>query len=355
MTRRATLRAGRLLLLVTAMTSLAGCGTAYYWQAATGHLELMRLRRPVADVIADPATQDEVRQKLRSATAALDFAHAELGLPDNGSYRRYADTGRPFVVWNVVAAPEFSLEPLTWCFPVAGCVSYRGYFDATNARRYADGLAAAGNDVFVGGVAAYSTLGRFEDPLLNTMIGYADYQLAGLIFHELSHQLVYVKGDSTFNEGFASFVEQEGLHRWLVSVGAEDQLHRYRTMLVRRDAVLTLIKTHRDRLEDLYRNSTPGDDLRAGKAAIIGELDTAYRRLRSQWDEPPHFDHWFAGTVNNARLASFATYEDYVPAFAVLLDEAGGDLDAFYARAGELARLDAAERTRRMTELAAGP
>lgn len=334
--------------VVVASFPLQGCAIGYYWQAATGHLALMRKRQPVAEVLENPATDPAVRARLRAAGQALAFAHAELGLPDNGSYRFYADTGRASVVWNVIAAPEFSLEPRTWCFPIAGCVSYRGYFDEAKARRFAARLAAAGDDVFVGGVAAYSTLGRFEDPLLNTMLGYEDYQLAGLIFHELAHQLVYVRDDTTFNESFASFVEQEGLRRWLVSRADQEQLRRFRRALTRRGEVLALIGEYRERLAELYAGDAPDELRRSAKAAILAELPAAYRRLRSAWEVPPHFDHWFEAPLNNARLAAFATYDEYVPAFRVLLDEAGGDLQAFYARVEELARLDADTRRGRL-------
>lgn len=338
-------------LVVT--TLLGGCSLGYYWQASMGHMELMRLRRPVTEVIDDPATTADVRAKLRTATQALDYAHAELGLPDNGSYRLYADTGRPYVVWNVVAAPEFSLEPRTWCFPVAGCISYRGYFAAAGARKFADGLAEKGDDIFVGGVAAYSTLGRFEDPILNTMIGYTDYQLAGLIFHELAHQLVYVKDDSKFNEGFASFVEQQGLRLWLQSLGAADVFCRFVLSEQRLGEVQALLADYRARLATLYDSDRSDDELRAGKEAILGDLIAAYRDARAQWPDPPYFDHWFDGTLNNARLVAFATYDEYVPAFATLLVESGGDLQSFYARAEALAALEAAERTEAMAGLLA--
>jgi len=331
---------------------LGGCGTGYYWQASMGHLELMRQRRPVVDVMADPATPQSVRDKLDVATTALDFAHETLGLPDNGSYTSYADTGRSYVVWNVVAAPEFALEPRIWCFPVAGCISYRGYFDATRAQEFAAGLAAEGDDIFVGGVAAYSTLGRFEDPLLNTMIDYSDTQFAGLIFHELAHQLIYVQDDSTFNEGFASFVEQHGVRRWLESRSAPDGLCRYAQLLDRRAAVEVLLAAYRSRLDALYAQDISADEMRAAKATVFAELVTAYGGLRGAWPEPPYFDHWFDGELNNARLVALATYDDYVPAFAVLFEDAGG-LNEFYQRAAELAELETAERDAAMRELGA--
>lgn len=337
--------------VLVATNLLGGCSIGYYWQASMGHLELMRQRRPLTQVIEDPATGDAVREKLRVASSAVDFAHVELGLPDNGSYRLYADIGRPYVVWNVVAAPEFSLEPRTWCFPVAGCISYRGYFDEAKARRFADGLVADGDDVYVGGVAAYSTLGRFEDPVLNTMIGYADYQLVGLIFHELAHQRIYAKDDSTFNESFASFVELEGLRRWLRSNGSEQDQCRYKLALQRRARVQALLAEHRERLESLYSSSRDTDELRQLKAEAFANLRAAYRRVREDWLEPPYFDHWFEGTLNNARLVSFATYDEYVPAFEVLLRRSDGRLDGFYASAEALAKLAPAEREARFGEL----
>lgn len=338
-------------LLAASSALLGGCGVGYYWQASTGHLQLMRLRRPVPDVVADPDTTDDVRAKLLTASQALDFAHTELGLPDNGSYRQYADTGREFVVWNVVAAPEFALDARTWCFPVAGCISYRGYFAEDGARNYADGLREQGDDVFVGGVAAYSTLGRFEDPILNTMIDYADYALAGLIFHELSHQLVYVTDDSKFNEGFASFVEQEGLARWLRANDAEEEQRRYRLTLRRRGEVQSLFVDCREQLESLYGQDLSAADMRARKAAAFDDLTEAYRLLRAGWEEPPFFDHWFAGELNNARLASFSTYDEYVPAFAKMLLATNGNLENFYADVAALAALNAEERTQHMLAL----
>lgn len=336
---------------VATTTLLGGCGAGYYWQASMGHLELMRQRRPVAAVIEDPQTPATVRAKLGIASQALEFAHATLALPDNGSYSVYADTGRPFVVWNVVAAPEFGLAPRTWCFPVAGCISYRGYFDEQQAEEFAAALSVDGDDVFVGGVAAYSTLGRFRDPLLNTMIGYSDEQMAGLIFHELAHQRIYVRDDSSFNEGFASFVEEHGVRAWLEARGADDRLCRYRLSLARRGLVEALLAEYRDRLGALYGRDLDAAEARRRKARVFEELANDYRELRAAWAAPPHYDHWFDGTMNNARLAAFATYDEHVPAFAALLDEAGGDLQAFYGRAEALAALGASERTAAMREL----
>ncbi len=326
-------------LALVCSTQLVACGFGYYWQATTGHLSIMRERRPVPEVITDPETPEAVRLKLKTASEAVEFAHQVLLLPDNGSYQLYADTGRRYVVWNVVATPEFSLQPRAWCFPIAGCVSYRGYFSEDLAQDFASGLTADGDDIHVGGVAAYSTLGRFADPLLNTMMVFSDYQLAGLIFHELAHQLVYTKDDSKFNEGFASFVEEEGIYRWLLSRGDHAGLCSYRLLAQRRWQLLELVLRTRDQLETLYEKDIADEQKRATKQALFDALNLAYDDLRRSWVDPPYFDHWFGESLNNARLAALATYDDYVPVFAGLLRREAGDLASFYVRVEKLAAL----------------
>src|SRR4051812_10885006 len=211
----------RCILLALSASSLCGC---YLIQAATGQMQIVSKRQPIAEVIRDPATSEKLKARLEYVAAARDFASRELGLPDNESYRSYADLGRPYVVWNVFAAPEFSVEPRQWCFPIAGCVVYRGYFSEAAAQRYARKLRRRGDDVAVGGVAAYSTLGHFKDPVLSTMLGWSDAQLAATLFHELAHQVVYVPGDSQFNESFATVVEEAGLERWLAARQGEQEL-----------------------------------------------------------------------------------------------------------------------------------
>ena len=325
------------LIVVAGSLSLAGCGFGYYWQAMTGHMELMRSTSPVADVIADPQISSAWRQKLIDAGVAVNFAHEQLFLPDNGSYTQFADIDRPYVVWNVVAAPPLSLAPQTWCFPVAGCVSYRGYFSRENAQAFADELSAAGHDVFVGGVAAYSTLGRFADPLLNTMLNMPDDRLAGLIFHELAHQRLYVRDDTQFNEGFAGFVEAEGIRRWLLNRGDEAALCRYRLERERRRQVLDMLGAIRAALGSVYAQDIPDVEKLEAKAELLVTLNAAYDRLQATWDGPPDFDHWFAAPFSNARFAALATYADDIPAFAALFAQSGDDLEVFYRRAAELA------------------
>jgi len=314
---------------------LAGCeALAYYGQAAGGQLSLMSRARPVEAVLADPATDGVLKERLALARQLRDFAARELHLPDNGSYRTYAELGRPYALWNVVAAPEFSLAPLQSCFPVAGCVSYRGYYDRAAAERYASGLRAAGNDVVVFGVPAYSTLGWFDDPLLSSFIDYPEAELAQLIFHELAHQLVYAKDDSTFNESFAVAVEREGLRRWLARQGRA-------APPARTDEFAALIAETRKKLEALYRAHLAPEAMREKKRAELQALRPWLAVLKGLEAQEP----------NNALLAAYATYADLVPAFEKMLAGAGGDLPAFYARVKSLAALDPAQRKTALARL----
>src|SRR5215467_3389366 len=248
---RAAACAAGVLLASALCGPLAGC---YFMQAATGEYRLLHARVPIPALIADPKTPATLRVRLEGVRAAREFASRELGLPDNGSYRSYADIGRRFVVWNVVAAPEFSLQPKRWCFPVAGCVAYRGYFQERRARNLALELEARGFDVVVEGVPAYSTLGRFADPVISSMLGYDDDELAATIFHELAHQLIYVRNDSEFNEAFATTVEEVGLTRWLEHQGAAQRIERFHTEQQREAALLALLQPARARLAALYES-----------------------------------------------------------------------------------------------------
>jgi predicted aminopeptidase len=340
------------LLAAAAVIAAAGCSTfSYYGQAIGGHLEVMHRAEPIPRRIADPATPPELRAKLERALAIREFASRELGLPDNGSYRSYADLGRPFVVWNVFAAPEFSVEPRQSCFPVAGCVGYRGYYAQASAEGFGDGLRKEGFDVFVYGVAAYSTLGWFDDPVLNTFIRYPDADLARLIFHELAHQVVYVKGDTTFNESFAVAVEEEGLRRWMAANASVAEREAYAASRARRAEFVRLVLRYRERAAKLYREPLPDEAKRAGKTKLFAELDADYRDLKTNgWNGFAGYDRFFAG-MNNAHRASVATYEALVPAFRALLAREGGDLPRFYAAVKALAALDQPARARELAAL----
>ncbi len=328
-------------IAVLACSLLGGC---YLLQSAAGQLEIMSERKPIARVIANPATPPEVRSRLEAVAQIRDFATRNLGLPDNGSYRSYADVGRPYVVWNVVAAPEFSVDPKEWCYPVVGCVAYRGYFVERRARRFAEGLRQRGLDVVVDGVAAYSTLGHFDDPILNTMLGWSDVELASIIFHELTHQMIYLPDDADFNEALATTVEEEGARRWLRSLGREGDLERYRAYQERSAKVLELLTRTRDELRTLYASGIDPAQMRREKAARFAALRGSYADLQHEWGGHAPFDSWFDGELNNANLASIATYYDCVPGFRRELEAAGGDLAAFYARVRRLAKLDQQQR-----------
>lgn len=334
----------RILLAALFLTLLPGCGTMYLVQAARGQMNVMNERRPITTVVADPRTSDSLRAKLREVSSARDFASKDLGLPDNGSYRTYADLGRRYVVWNVVAAPELSVRPKQWCFPIAGCVAYRGYFNEASARKFAANLKAQGFDVVVGGVPAYSTLGRFADPVLNTMLGYGDNELAAIIFHELSHQLVYVGGDSAFNEAFATTVEEEGLKRWLALRGREKELETFKLRSAQQYEFIQAFRRRRDELAKLYDSKLSPDEMRDSKKAIFAALAQDIQAIEKRQNVKTLYGEWAREGLNNAHLASVATYFDCVPGFQVLLEENGNDLTQFYGAVRKLAGLPIKDR-----------
>ncbi len=327
---------------------LGACAGGFYLQAAQGQLEVLLKRRPIAALLDDPDVDAALKARLRRALAIRAWASARLALPDNGSYRSYADLGRPYAVWNVFAAPEFSLEPHRWCYPLIGCASYRGYFRRAAAEDEARRLARAGYDTFVAGIPAYSTLGWFDDPLLNTVIHWRETRLAGLIFHELAHQVVYVPGDTTFNESFASTVERLGVAQWLRERGKPAQRAAWRRYLQRQAQFQDLLRHYRARLEALYARALPTARLRQEKARLFQALRADYRRLRQRWSEGPHFDAWFEAPLNNARFVPVRDYTRLVPAFRCLHERSGGDWRRFYAQVRALAELDPKTRTARL-------
>ena len=322
---------------------LNGCST-YYGQLAVGQLDLLRQREPIAAIIDDPQRDPQLRQRLSLVLQARAFASSALALPDNGSYRLYADIQRPYVVWNLFATEEFSVAPLTHCFPIAGCVAYRGYYQPGRARGAAAFLKAEGYDTLVSGVQAYSTLGWFDDPLLSSMLRWDDERLAGLIFHELAHQQLYVAGDTAFNESFASFVEREGLRQWRASRG----LPPLSDAAQKRSAEFSeLMLETRARLAALYESNLDESAMRAAKQAEFTRLRQAYRELRDgPWQGDRRFDRWMAQPLNNASLLPFGLYDGWVPAFAVLFEQVDGDWARFYAEVEALGRLPADERAR---------
>jgi predicted aminopeptidase len=318
-------------------------------QAINGQMEVLRKRRPISDVIHDEDTDEELRERLEMVRDARQFAVDQLLLPENDSYRSYTDLERDFVVWNVFAAPEFSLTPEQWCYPVAGCVAYRGYFAEHKANKKAKKLEKKGLDVFVGGVAAYSTLGRFDDPVLNTMMRWSDENLIRTLFHELAHQKLYVKGDTAFNESFATAVADIGMERWRrgtesIRMADGDEL---------RDALLQsvrqLVAEAREELERIYSSGESDDIKRSKKQAAMNELSA---NVQGEIDDSElSIQNWLAPPLNNARLASFGVYESNLPSFKAILDTCSNDLACFYDAASELADLSFDERQERLTEL----
>ncbi len=318
MLRDSLARLIRGLLAAAACVVLPGC---YYAHLAAGQLEMNRRREPIEEVIARPETDATLRARLGYAARARDFAMSTLGLPDNGSYRSYADLRRPYATWNLFAAPEFSVAPRRWCFPVAGCVTYRGYFDEERASRAAGRLARRGFDVHVGPAIAYSTLGHLRDPVLNTMLGFGDAELAGFIFHELAHQRVYAASDSDFSEAFAVVVETEGLRRWFADDGQATRLEEFHRARERQQSVAEMMLASRARLSELYASGLAAEEMRVRKTATIARLRESLAAAGLAT----------SGEINNARLAAVATYQRCVPALAAELERHDRDLRAFYA------------------------
>ena len=314
---------------------LSGC---YYLQAAQGQMAVLAKREPIAEVLAKPNTDAKLRARLAYAQSARAFATSELGLPDNRSYTTYADIKRRYVSWNVFAAPEFSVEPKQWCFPIAGCVVYRGYFSEAAAERYALRLRAKGYDATVSGVPAYSTLGHFEDPVLSSMFNWSDAQVAATLFHELAHQVVYVSDDSAFNEAFATVVEEAGLQRWLTAQNRTGEWRQWQLDERRADQFYALLLRTRERLRNFYASDVRGEARLFGKQQRLGELKLEYAQLKQSWLDYRGYDHWFDRALSNADFIAIATYQRCVPGFERVLTEVDGDLPRFYQQVKKLAR-----------------
>jgi predicted aminopeptidase len=335
----------RLLAIAALLPFLGGC---YYYQAVSGQMELWRKSQPIDALIRDARTDATLRERLEVVQRVRDFASRELALPDNGSYRKYADLQRSYVVWNVFATPELSLKPVEWCFPFAGCVAYRGYFEEAGAEAFARGLRNGGKDVFVAGIPAYSTLGWFDDPVLNTFIRYPDAEIARLLFHELAHQVVYVSGDTLFNESFATAVELAGMDRWLDRHGTPEQRTAFDRRQAYKDGFVGLVLGCRDRLEVLYASDLADDEKRVRKAQAFESLRAGYEALKQSWGGYAGYDRFFADELNNAHIVPVATYAELVPAFQRLLAREQGDFARFYAAVREIGRLGKDQRAIRL-------
>lgn len=321
------------------MCLLSGCAQmGYYAQAMQGQMSLLASAKPIDTWLADPKVEDSLKTRLRQTREIRAFAARELGLPDNGSYKSYANLKRPYVMWNVVATPELSLKPVQWCFPIAGCVDYRGYYSREAAQAFADGLRAQGLDVRVSGVPAYSTLGWFDDPVLSTFIDYPEAEIARLVFHELAHQVAYAPGDSQFNESFATAVEEIGVARWLDRHGDDAMRERYRQYRQRKEDFLALLSRHRDQLEDNFSRPATDGEKRERKQQIFEAMKREYETMKAgRWGGYAGYDRWFGGDMSNAHFALAATYHDLVPAFRGLHAKLD-DFSRFYSRVKALAK-----------------
>lgn len=336
-----------------AVLLLGGCSSLdYYGQLAGGQLSLLNARKPVATIIADPGTDPALRDHMIKSQQARVFASSHLHLPDNRSYRLYVDIGRPYVVWNVFATDEFSLDAVSQCFPIAGCVAYRGYYNPSDARGEAALQRLAGKDVYLSGVETYSTLGWFDDPIISSMLYWGDERLAALIFHELAHQLFYVKDDSEFNESYANFVEQEGGRQWRVARGLPPEKQ---SDSKQRDQFTQLVLDARERLKALYAQPLPPEVMRARKAAEFERLRSDYRQMRdSRWAGDHRYDPWVNAPMNNAKLLPFGLYDQWVPAFAALYKQVNGDWPAFYSEVKRLGGLPIDQRKAALRGLMGG-
>lgn len=331
-----TARAARGVAIACLGLVASGCSSlGYYVHVAQGESALLAQRKPVADLVADPEVDATLRARLERGQAARLFASDRLDLPRNRSYTSYVALKRPYVTWNVFATPEFSVAPVTHCFPFAGCVAYLGFFDHTRAERAAQKLAARGDDTRVEGTAAYSTLGWFADPILSSMLRWSDDELDGVIFHELAHQKIYVKDDTAFNESYATFVQEEGLREWRTARGLpapDDANHAH-------DAAFTqLVLGLRESLRRLYASGLPVEAMRAAKQGEIAAFRVRYASLRDRaWHGDARWDAWVAKPINNASLLPFGLYDRWVPAFAHLFEQVGRQWPAFFARVRALA------------------
>lgn len=343
-----------LFFCLTLGVVLSGCESiGYYGQAITGQMRILCDREPIETLLADPLVPENLKVRLRRVLEIRSFAEKELQLPVGNHYRTFVELNRPHVVWNVYAAPEFSLEPKTWCYPIVGCAAYRGYFSEEKALEYAQKLKAEGYDTHVGGVDAYSTLGWFDDPVLSSFVDSSETRLAGLIFHELGHQVVYVPGDSAFNESFATVVEEEGLRRWMDSSSRSGLFENYLREGECEKGVTQLILKYGEELKSLYKQDKDSEEKREEKKRIILRLKEEYEAEWKTKKKCRSYASWFAEPINNAKISAVSVYNDLAPAFRKILEEGGGDLSAFYERCRALAKKSEEERNEELRRVLA--
>lgn len=341
------------LLLLLAVLPGSGCASVdYLLHVSGGHLDVLAARQSIEDVLADPQSPPALHARLARVREMRRFASESLALPASGSYLHYADVGRDAVVWSVTAAPTLSLEPYHWCYPLIGCLSYRGYFDLTRANAQAQRMSERGYDVYVVPVHAYSTLGWFDDPVLNTVMRGPEWYTASIIFHELTHQRLYVPGDTAFNEAYAVAVQEEGERRWLAQYGDAPARANYARYQRAQTQFLEAVNATRSQLLALYASARPDADKLAAKAAAFRTLRERYAGMRAQWGDYRGYDRWFGQDLNNAKLALMSTYNELVPRFTALIEQVGGDMESFH---GEVARIATLDKTARRAALPRAP
>jgi predicted aminopeptidase len=355
-----------LVLSVALLVAVCGCRTiGFYAQAMRGQYQIFAHQKLIDKLIADPQTPPKLREQLQLVTQLRAFAKDELKLPVDGHYRKYVDVHRPYVVWNVQAAPQFSLQPRTWWYPLVGSLEYRGYFSEQGARHYAARYAKKGDDVYVDGVEAYSTLGWFKDPVLNTFIDRSEPELAEVLFHELGHQRVFARGDTDFNEAYATTVGQEGARRWLRATGKTNLIEKYELVLKRNDQFVHLIMSTREELQKVYGDTLdkegkvkaastsplPPAQMKEAKERVYAGLRSNYQQLKASWGGYAGYDQWFARELNNAQLNTIANYYDFLPAFQRVLEMNGNDLEKFYVEVERLSKMGKDERHQWLRDL----
>lgn len=334
------------VFLLISVSLMAACQSlGYYAQSARGQFQVFNQSRPIDNWLRKNSADAKLKEKLLWIQEVREFASEELKLPKNKSYTQYADLDRNYVVWNIFAAPKLSLKPHRWCYPIIGCQAYRGYFSRQPALDFADNLKNKGFDVSVGGVRAYSTLGWFNDPVLNTFINYPDNDLAGLIFHELAHQIVYIKADTVFNESFATLVEIKGVENWLIKNATQKELLSYRQAQNFENAVIKLILRHKKALEHMYASQLVDDVKLKQKSLIFFVLKDEYKKLKDVYEiSKSAWDSWFARDLNNANMVAIGSYYDKVDGFDKIFDKVDGDFSDFYTEVKKLAKLSSDKR-----------
>ncbi|MCH8976104.1 MAG: aminopeptidase [Proteobacteria bacterium] len=334
-------RIKRICLICCLMLGSTSCATtSYYLQSLNGHVDLLLKRQTISGILASQNTDKLLRDKLEMVLEIRRFASEHLSLPDHGSYSDYADLGRKFVVWNVFAAPELSLQAKQWCFLFVGCLNYRGYYSEEAANRYAQTLEAQGYDVFVGGVTAYSTLGWFNDPVLNTMLNRDNNYLASVIFHELSHQKLYLKNDTAFNEAFAEMVAQTGVQYWLNLYGTATSRQKFLDKRSDETAFVNLILKYKEKLEMTYNSEISTNEKRANKKFLLNQIAEEYENQYETGGNTGRYVTWLSSGLNNAKLTTVITYQDYVSGFLTIFNHEYRNYQKFYESVEKLSKCD---------------